>query len=92
MDVKAKYLILALEDLSNSFEKYDDEMIYDEVFRIWKDQLEPTLESLGIHHTWCDPDTSYEEDVRAFVSSLEDVKERLKLKGEVTKWQTNSGQ
>lgn len=50
---------------------------YDLVFaKLWT-KVRPKLEELGIDFDWYDPDTSYEEDVLAFVGALGKLKERL---------------
>jgi hypothetical protein len=52
----------------------DWEIKYDTIFDmfIWR-----KIRDVGHHFEWCDPDTSYEEDVTAYVTALSEFKERL---------------
>lgn len=44
---------------------------YDLVFQTHRHKIEPALEDAGLNLEYYDPDTSYEEDVRAYVYALE---------------------
>ena len=76
---KATACIEAIEKMAEKMNADDveDEFAYDFIFGMWSKRLEPTLESIGINHSWYDPDTTYKEDVNTFVGSLEEVKEKL---------------
>jgi hypothetical protein len=55
----------------------DWEYKYDMIFQIGKDHIYSELDSLGIALDYYDPDTSYEEDVTAFVTELHCIREKL---------------
>jgi hypothetical protein len=50
---------------------------YDMIFQIGKDHIYSELDSLGIRLDYYDPDTTYEEDVTAFVNALHNIRDRL---------------
>lgn len=46
-------------------------VIYDEIFsKEVSQRIHALLHELHIHFDYCDPDTTYEEDVRAYVDAL----------------------
>lgn len=68
-------LIHLIERAERIFQSDADwEMKYDTIFgmRIWQ-----RLGEAGYHVEWCDPDTTYEEDVTAYVNALTEYKGRL---------------
>lgn len=52
----------------------DWETKYHLVFSLHQDVINPGLKAIGIGHSWYDPDTTYEEDARAYADSLEPVR------------------
>jgi hypothetical protein len=44
---------------------------------LWPKVLEPRLKDSGLDMPWYDPDSSYEDDVKAFVSAAKEFKEKL---------------
>lgn len=54
-----------------------NEMLYDVVFKIHSEIIHPMIVSLGMNFDWYDPDTSYREDVDAYLNALKDFKKRL---------------
>lgn len=57
----------------------DWETKYEIVFKFVK----PKIRATGIRVEWSDPDTSYEEDVTAYVSALRDKAAQLKKLPEI---------
>lgn len=51
---------------------------YDAVFKTFNDKVMPLFKKLGISFDYCDPDTSYEEDVQALLDALKDKIETIK--------------
>lgn len=53
------------------------ESIYDRVFSINSNTIRPLLDKLGIEFNYYDPDTTYEEDVRAYINAISEVYENV---------------
>ena len=68
---RLRQLLLELKEVLES-DKIDWETKYDLVFATHQKEVKPLLMSAGLRLEYCDPDTSYEEDARAYVSGLED--------------------
>jgi hypothetical protein len=65
---------------------YDDEgnpvqdwkFKFDFIFgNLWPKMLEPRLRDAGLELNWYNPDSSYEDDVKSFVSAVREFKEKL---------------
>lgn len=57
---------------------HDWKFKYDFIFNnLYSKVLKPRLEDADLQLDWNDPDTSYEDDVRAFVSAVREFKEKL---------------
>ena len=52
-------------------------MKYDLIFKLYQDNVKPARAKLGIDFDWYDPDMGYEDDVRAYVSALEELRDRV---------------
>lgn len=73
-----KRLISAIEDSEKVLQSEADwKMKYDVLFGRHRKVIRPLLALYGLDLEWCDPDTSYEEDVRAYMTALSELKERL---------------
>lgn len=51
----------------------DWEVKYDAIFDAHQKKVKPALEEANLSLDYCDPDTSYEEDARAYVDALESL-------------------
>ena len=69
-------LINRCEDIVDS--KSTWEFKYDRVFNIYSQQIDPLIKELGISFDYYDPDTSYQEDVTAFMGALKELKDNMK--------------
>lgn len=73
---KLNKILQLAKDIENSDlgdeEKYD--MIFSDKISL---QVAPLFKELNVCFEYCDPDTSYDEDVRAFISALESELEAL---------------
>jgi hypothetical protein len=58
------YLKMLVEDAT------DWGITYDLVFSVYNKVVHPLLEDLGLSFTYADPDSTYEEDVLAFVNTF----------------------
>jgi hypothetical protein len=57
---------------------HDWKFKYDFIFNnLYPKVLKPRLEDADLQLDWNDPDTSYEDDVRAFVAAVREFKEKL---------------
>lgn len=71
-------LLAAIENVLNiARSSADPGIIYDRVFELHANRVRPALDRMGISFDWCDPDTSYEEDVAAYVHALTELTVRL---------------
>lgn len=72
-----KRLINAIKDQERIFESDADwEMKFDVLFMRHK-IVRGLCKRYGVSFEWNDPDTSYEEDVRAYMQALTELRERL---------------
>jgi len=77
---KIQVLIEAIDELiSINKPDTDDEMVYDIVFQMHSGVISPMLECLGLKFDWYDPDTSYREDVDAYLIALKDFRNNLAI-------------
>ena len=79
-------LMTALDDISEIYDSYDRsdtdwEWKYDRIFNINANVIMPLLDNLGIRLDYCDPDTSYEEDVTAYYNAIMEIKRKLEAEG-----------
>ncbi len=74
-----KTLIISIDELIalKNHPSVDFELLYDVVFATHSECISPIIEMLGMKFDWCDPDTSYEEDVEAYLNALDEFKKRL---------------
>jgi hypothetical protein len=73
-----KKLIDTIKDQEKIFASDADwKMKFDVVFKRHHAIIRGLLERCGISFDWYDPDTSYEEDVRAYMRALTELRERL---------------
>lgn len=50
---------------------------WEDIFELIFAHLAPDIRATGVSVNWCDPDGSYEEDVRAYVSAVTERAESL---------------
>lgn len=75
MEFRCKNLIKEIEGLERIFESEASwELKYELLFG---SSVRDHLENVGIDFHWHDPDAGYEEDTRAFMDTLSEVKEDL---------------
>jgi hypothetical protein len=55
----------------------DWEIKYDLVFNRSRETIYPVLDALGLKLDYLDPDTTYEEDTRAYLAAINDLWSRL---------------
>jgi len=66
---KAIRIVEDQDDPMMSTRSWDD--VYDDIFSIhMSERIHKLLNDLSISFDYCDPDTTYEEDVRAYVDAL----------------------
>jgi hypothetical protein len=64
-----------LDEISNS--SATAEVKYDLIFQLHREKINPLLVALGISFEWYDPDTSYEEDVAAYLQAIAGLRANL---------------
>lgn len=53
---------------------------FDFIFNnLWPKMLKPRLDDAGLTLEWWNPDSSYEDDVKAFVEAVQILKEKLEI-------------
>jgi len=55
------------------------EFKYDRIFDLWNKDIRPILLSLNDDLDWCDPDSTYEADIKAFMEALSAKKQSYLL-------------
>lgn len=53
------------------------ELKYETIFRIANESVLPLLNEIGIRFHYYDPDTSYQEDVEAYMNAILSIKEDI---------------
>ncbi len=78
MKERIQNLIKAIDEVI-SFDKPDvnDEMLYTVVFQTHSEVIIHMIKALGLTFDWYDPDTSYREDVDAYLGALKNFKKDL---------------
>ncbi len=78
MKQKIENLVSAINNLIDLDKPgVDDEMLYDVVFKTHTETIRPMMVDLRMSFDYYDPDTSYREDVDAYLNALKDFKKRL---------------
>lgn len=74
----AGHIYSLLQDQELIFESEADwETKFSVLFNNYSRTIKPLLKANGLKLEWYDPDTSYEEDVRAYMAALLRLKEQL---------------
>jgi hypothetical protein len=69
---KLRQLVVELKEVLED-EELDWEKKYDLVFDTHQQQVEDLLKEARLHLDYYDPDTTYEEDAKAYVSALDEL-------------------
>lgn len=56
----------------------DGEFKYRQIFSMWREEIKPLMDSYGFKFDWYDPDTTYEDDIRAFANALMEFRDQLR--------------
>lgn len=59
----------------------DWEIKFHRIFGYGAENVQPLIEAFGLRLEYCDPDTTYQEDVTAYVQALRDLRKRM---GDIT--------